>query len=131
MTLNKDQILEASDLTFEEVQVPEWNGAVKVRTMTGTDRDLWEQSMVEVAADGSRKPDMTNMRAKLVALTVVDDDGNLVFSMADVPMIARKAASALERVFDVAQRINGLGTKAEDDAVKNSNAGPSESSISA
>lgn len=131
MILSKDQILEANDLTSEEVQVAEWGGSVKVRTMTGSDRDAFEQSMVIVGHDGSRKPDMSNMRAKLVALTVVDDSGNLLFVPADIPMLAKKSAAALERVFDVAQRINGLGVKAEDAAEKNSAADLSENSISA
>ena len=130
MTLSKDQILEADDLQSEEVQVAEWGGSVKVRTMTGADRDAFEQSMVIVGADGNRRPDMTNMRAKLVALTVVDDAGNLLFVPADIPMLARKSAAALERVFDAAQRINGLGVKAEDAAEKNSAADLNESSIS-
>lgn len=130
MTLSKDQILEANDLTSEEVQVAEWGGSVKVRTMTGADRDAFEQSMVVVGSDGTRRPDMTNMRAKLVALTCIDDSGNLLFVPADIPMLAKKSAAALERVFDVAQRINGLGAKAEDAAEKNSSADLSESSTS-
>ena len=131
MMLSKDQILEANDLVSEEVQVPEWGGSVKVRTMTGADRDAFEQSMVSIGDDGSRRPEMSNMRAKLVALTLVDDSGNLLFSAADMPMLAKKSAAALERVFDAAQRINGLGVKAEDAAEKNSAADLNGSSISA
>ena len=123
MTLTKDQILEANDLQSESVTVPEWGGDVLVRTMTGADRDAFEASMITTLPDGTRKPNMTNMRAKLVALTVVDQAGNRVFDVSDVDRLSLKSASALERVFNAAQRINGLGAQAEETAAKNSVAG--------
>jgi hypothetical protein len=119
MTLTKDQILEAADLKSEAVEVPEWGGSVLVRTMTGADRDAFETSMVIVAADGTRRPDLTNLRAKLVALTVVDEANNRLFDVADIPRLALKSAAALERVFDAAQRINGIGAVAQDAVLKN------------
>jgi hypothetical protein len=119
MNLTRDQILEVADLRSEAVDVPEWGGSVLVRTMTGFDRDAFESSMMTVASDGSRKPDMTNLRAKLVALTLVDEANSRLFDVADIPRLALKSAAALERVFDVAQRINGIGAVAQDAAVKN------------
>ena len=131
MILNKTQILEALDLKSEAVDVPEWNGSVLVRTMTGADRDAFEASLIVTQLDGTRKPNMTNMRAKLVALTVVDEAGALVFDVTDVDRLSLKSASALERVFTVAQRINGLGAAADEVAAKNSMADPSAGSTSA
>lgn len=131
MILNKDQILEANDLKTETVDVLEWGGSVLVRSLTGTDRDAFEASMITVSPDGTRKPNMNNMRAKLVALTVVDEAGRLVFDVSDVDRLARKSAAALERVFMAAQRINGIGVDAQEDIAKNSNAGLSASSTSA
>ena len=131
MMLTKDQILEANDLRTETVHVPEWGGSVLVRSLTGTDRDAFEASMITVLPDGTRKPNMSNMRAKLVALTVVDEAGSLVFDVSDVDRLARKSAAALECVFVTAQRINGIGVDAQEDIAKNSNAGLSASSTSA
>ena len=131
MMLTRDQILEAPDLKTEAVQVPEWGGSVLVRSMNGADRDAFEASMITTLPDGTRKPDMANMRAKLVALTVVDEAGNRLFDITDVARLALKSASALERVFNAGQRLNGIGPVSEDDAVKNSAAGLSESSTSA
>lgn len=119
MALTKDQILEADDLHSVQVEVPEWGGTVFVRSMTGADRDAFETSMVSVNPDGSRSPDMRNLRSKLVALTLVDEAGNRLFDVADIPRLALKSSAALERVFEAAQRLNGLGAKAEEDAVKN------------
>ena len=129
--LTKDQILECNDLKSEAVDVPEWGGQVLVRTMTGADRDQFEASMMEALPDGTRRPDLTNLRTKLVALTLVDEAGNRLFEPQDVVRLAMKSAAALERVFTVAQRINGMGAQAEDDAVKNSLADLSGASPSA
>lgn len=131
MTLTKDQILEASDLKTEAVDVPEWGGSVNVRTMTGTDRDAFENSLVSLDAEGKAVQNLENMRVKLLVVTLVDDNGNRLFDSADIAMLGRKSTAAIERVYDVAARLNGIGAKAEADAAKNSEAAPSGDSTSA
>lgn len=131
MALTRDQILEASDLKTEEVEVPEWGGTVRVRTLTGADRDAFEASLVTTSPDGTRKPNLSNMRTKLVALTVVDDAGSRIFDVSDVDRLASKSAAAINRVYEAAERINGIGAKQEAEAVKNSEAAPSGASTSA
>ena len=116
--LSKAEILAAADLATEVVEVPEWGGSVTVRTMTGADRDAFEAALVRVV-DGKREPDLTNMRAKLVALTVVDEAGERLFDAADVDALARKSAAALDRVAAAAQRINGIGAEAAEETAKN------------
>lgn len=131
MTLNRDQILESNDLTSEPVEVPEWGGGVLVRTMTGTDRDAFEDSLFSVDASGKASRDVSNLAVKLLTMTIVDDAGNRLFAPTDVAMLGRKSAAAIARVYAVASRLNGIGAKAEDDAVKNSVAAPSGDSTSA
>jgi hypothetical protein len=130
MALTRDQILEANDLKTEEVQVAEWGGSVFVRTMTGTDRDSFEDSLVTTLPDGSRRANIGNMRAKLVAMTIVDEAGNRLFDASDIDRLALKSAAALKRVYDAAQRLNGIGQEAEEAAVKNSEAAQSGASTS-
>lgn len=103
MGLTRDQILEANDLQKESVEVPEWGGSVLVATMSGRARDAWEQSLV-----AGKGVNMENIRARLVAFTVVDDQGNRMFSDGDVDALGRKSGAALDRVVDVARRLNKL-----------------------
>jgi len=117
--LSKGAIVGVQDLKTEAVDVPEWGGAVSVRTMTGADRDAFENSLVTIAADGTRKPDMVNMRAKLVALTLVDEAGAPMFTLKELDLLAAKSAAALDRIFQVAQRLNGLGLAGVEAAEKN------------
>jgi len=110
--LTREAILAADDLKREEVQVPEWGGAVCVTTMTGAGRDAWEQSLV--GAKGA--VNITNVRARLVAYTVVDAEGQRLFTDADAEALGRKSAAALDRCAKVAQRLNGLNDTALEDA---------------
>jgi len=107
--LTRDAILAASDLTTETVSVQEWGGEVIVGTRSGAARDEGEQSIITRRSNGKTEPNLANIRARLVAATVVDSAGERLFSAGDVEALGRKSSAALERVCKVAQRLNGLG----------------------
>jgi hypothetical protein len=117
--LSRELILEASDLTQAQVDVPEWGGFVKLRMMTGLERSVFEQSMVTVKVDGTREQDLTHVRVNLVALTAIDEAGNLLFSKDDVARLGTKSSKALNRVFEASTELNALGDTAVKNAVKN------------
>jgi hypothetical protein len=110
--LTKEQILGADDRRTEDVEVPEWGGTVRVRALSGRERDAYEAGIVQVRGDGSRNVTLENIRSRLVSLTVVDESGERIFSDGDVKALGEKSAAALERVFDVARKLSGLS---EDD----------------
>ena len=127
--LSKTAILAAQDLQTEELEVPEWGGAVRVRSFTGRERDAFEASMVR--GDGrDRKVDLTNMRARLVGLTVIDEAGQRLFTDEEVDLLGAKSGAALDRVFAVAQKLNGLSGADVEELSKNSSGVPSAVSIS-
>lgn len=107
MLLNKDQILKADDLPAEDVDVPEWGGTVRVRGLTGRQRIDYEASMA-VMRDGQLVPDVENSMAKLAARTIVDEDGQTIFTVQDANALGEKSSAALARVFDVAARLSGM-----------------------
>jgi hypothetical protein len=73
---------------------------------------------------------LKNIRAKLVALTVVDEEGNRIFSDSDASALGKKSAAALDRVFEVAQRLSGLRPEDVEELSKNFGSDQSEDSIS-
>ena len=83
--LTREQILQCDDLPKETVKVPEWGGEVQVRTMTGTDRDAFEASLI------GKEGRLENVRARLVSLAVCDESGNRLFGDADVAALGAKA----------------------------------------
>jgi hypothetical protein len=117
--LSKKDILAAVDIKTETVSVPEWGGEVLVQGMTGTQRDAFEASIVHLEGKKAAA-DLANIRAKLVALSVVDEEGDLLFDESDVEALGEKSAVALQRVFEVAQRLSGLTQADVEELAKNS-----------
>jgi len=113
--LTRDSILQADDLPKESVDVPEWGGQVWVRTLSGTERDAFEQSMV----NKKNKPNMDNVRARFAVLTICDEAGDRLFKAADADELGKKSAAALDRVFAVAQRLNGFSDQDQKDIAGN------------
>ncbi len=117
--LTKEKILSASDRVAEIVKVQEWGGEVMVGIMTGEQRDIWEAHLIR-----DKKPDekinSQNLRALLCAMTIQDEQGNLIFSSNDIEALGNKSAVALERVFRVARRLNKLNASDIEELTKNS-----------
>jgi len=108
--LSKDQILAAEDLVTEDVEVPEWGGTVRVRMMTGAERDSFEDSLTQTKGKNV-KTNLANLRARLVARTVVDEAGKRMFTDAEAGVLGQKSAAALDRVFEAARKLNGMTEK--------------------
>ncbi len=106
--LNRNQILAAQDIKTQTVSVPEWGGDVIVKTMSGTERDAFEMSILQERGDDEKK-NVANYRSRLLVKCLVDDNGNPVFSDADIAELGAKSAVAMDRILTVAQRLNGLG----------------------
>jgi len=108
--LTRGAIQQAQDLQQEIVPVPEWGGDVIVRGLTGAERDAFEGDII--SQNGKNMSlNTANMRAKLVARSVIDEMGKRLFSDDDIQMLGTKSAVALQRIFDVAQRLSGMSEK--------------------
>ena len=109
-SLTAKEILAASDIQIELVNVPEWGGDVYVKSMTGAERDQYEAAMVTSKKPGeARVIDMSDLRAKLCSMTICDEGGKRLFDERDVRNLTKKSAAALQRIFKVAQRLSGIG----------------------
>ncbi|MFH8405578.1 hypothetical protein ACH4FX_12495 [Streptomyces sp. NPDC018019] len=127
--LSRDDILKADDLKTEDVPVPEWGGTVRLKMLTGTERDAFEASMVETRG-GKQKQNMTNFRARMIALCVIDGEGAKLFNAADVKLLGAKSSAALGRVFDKCQEMNGFSDSDVEELTEGFGDGPSEDSTS-
>jgi hypothetical protein len=123
--LTKDQILKADDIKTEKVEVPEWGGDVHIKTMTGTERDAFEQSIIS-----GQKTNLANIRAKLCARVIRDGNGKRLFTDADVAALGKKSAKALDRIFAKAQTLNGITAEDVEGLAKNSGTDLNEDSTS-
>lgn len=104
--LTKAAILAAADFKTIDCEVPEWGGTVRLRGMSGAERDAWEAEVMDAREAG--KLNYTNFRARLVARCLIDEQGQRLFTDSDIEALGRKSALALMRVFEAAQKLNGL-----------------------
>lgn len=114
--LNREQILAAKDLPFQDVEVPEWGGTVRVRTMTAAEgMEFWK--LIEAkSGDGAAQQEF--LREKTLIMTIVDDSGKRIFTVDDIDALRGKYPEVLNRLFKVAAELNGMKTAEKDDPLE-------------
>jgi len=123
--MNAKEILEFNDSRIEPVAVPEWNTTVYVRSITAKEQDAWSAETVR-----QKKENRENFQASFLVLCVCDESGALLFSRSDAEALGNKSAGALNRIFNVASRLNGLSSDDVKALEKNSVTPQDEDSIS-
>lgn len=122
VSLNKAAILSAGDYKLDKVHVPEWGGDVYIKTITGLERDHFE--------DGYAEQKMKNFRSRFLVLTLCDEKGERLFTDAEVDEIGKKSSLVLNRLFDKAWSLNALTNEAVEDLGNDSTVDPSDGSTS-
>jgi len=124
--LTADDIFQADDLPRERIEVPEWGGHIYIRTMTGAERDSWEESILKmnVRTVNGKSVQQTevirkNARANLVSRVCCDESGTSLFSPDQATELGRKSSAALDRCWEVAQRLNHLSDDDIEELTKN------------
>lgn len=129
--LNAAEILAKDDAHFEDVEVPEWGGTVRIRSLTADERDAFDESITKLVGSGkyqTRELVMKGIRAKLVARSLINDKGERLFTDAQVEALGKKNATVLDRLFAVAQRVSALSKEEVDKMAGKSEPAPSSSS---
>lgn len=102
MALTREQIERADDAKIIKAQA--WGNEVCVRLMTVGDRDSYELLLVE--SGGKAPPDF---RSELVARTLCDEKGNLLFPGDEgVKEIKKRSADEIHKLWLVAMKHNAL-----------------------
>ena len=129
--LKRAQILNVNDARQERIHVEEWDGDVIIKSMTGIERDNWEVAISDQKKEAKDKDGVKqNIRANLVALVLIDNQGKLLFTPEDVEALGRKSAKALDRIYSVAAAMSGITDADLEELVKNSSETVSDDSPS-
>jgi len=120
--LSRDAIKKAQDWKLEKVEVPEWGGDVYLKTLSGTERDLFE--------DGYADQKMKNFRARFLALSLCDDNGERLYGDDEASELGTKSSVVLNRLFDKAWALNAFRTEDVDALGNDSPSDPSDDSTS-
>ena len=101
MALTKDAILGAEDSNVTAVSVPEWQGEVSLRVISGTARAQLEAMMSRRQKDNGSDT-LEGVRGWLLVRSICDETGDLVFDQDDADALEAKSAIVIDRLFDAA-----------------------------
>lgn len=123
MALSKKAILAAKDTKLEgPIAVPEWGGDVFVRTISGVERDQFE--------DAYSEQKMKAFRVRFLVMTLADENGERLFGDADIDALGDKSSVVINRLFDKAWQHNAFTDSAVETLGNDSPTALSESSTS-
>ena len=105
--LSRDQILTADDIETREVDVPEWGGTVRLKSLTGRERDAFEASN-RILRGKEFVPNPVDIRARLVIRALVDETGNRLFKDTEAGALGAKSGAVLDRLYDIVAEMSGM-----------------------
>jgi hypothetical protein len=116
--LTREDILNANDRRTEVEDMPEWGGQIKLRALSGSERDHYLRTLYTMKPNGSGGMEIASVsvegsQARLVSMSAIDEAGERLFSEADVVALGEKDGAALSRVATKASKLSGLATTLE------------------
>ena len=109
--LTAEQILSADDFRYAEVDVPEWGGTVRVRTMSAKQRDALNRMFKDRGEVESTE--------FMLLMCVVDENGNRVFTREHLDMLKEKSVAPINRIVKAISDLMGTSSDAVESAEKN------------
>lgn len=121
--LNRDGLLKKQALKVEKVELDN-EEHVFIKQMSGKARDRFEQSLSKIVKkkDGSTEYErlLDDFRAKLACCTLCDEDGSLLLTMDDAPLLSENMSAArLELIVNKAQEMNKISQEDKENLTKN------------
>ncbi|NOZ27960.1 MAG: hypothetical protein GXP39_07910 [Chloroflexi bacterium] len=105
--LSVEQVLEAPDLEERVIEVPEWGGAVRIRSFSkATQQELRKKATVKGEIDGDR------LEMLMFIHGVVDP----AFTEEHYELLRKKSAGAIDRVLRAILELSGLTREAVEEA---------------
>jgi hypothetical protein len=93
--------------SYVYVDVPEWGGVFCVQSMTGDERDEFEQGL----SDRKGRTTLKSFRAKLVAASLVESEENpvlLITNGYETTELGKGPVAPLQKIYNVATALNGM-----------------------
>ena len=87
---NAQEIIAAEDFRFVDVEVPEWGGTVRIRSLSAKQRDTLAR---KIKSDGEAEAS-----EMMVVMCVVDENGQRVFEFKDIERLKAKSTVPIARI---------------------------------
>jgi Phage tail assembly chaperone, TAC len=126
--ISKQQIQNSNDRVIKRVLVPEWSNGdaeayVVVRSMTVKERagyeQYWNDTYPDREKESGAKPATSEVVARMIVYTVVDDAGEPLFTVEDIPSFNDRNSAVLTRLWNAAIELNGVNAQKVQEAKAN------------
>ena len=108
MALTRDQIKAIQDIVFEEVEVPQWNDTVWVRSLTAEEQGMFKNSMLDQKGKNAKVTfNLSTIKAVRMG-ACKDQTGEPLFQKADEEWLRKKNSGAVQVLFNAISRLSGL-----------------------
>lgn len=115
--LTREAILGAQDRPPKRVWVPEWQGHVWIRTLSGIESERYNYWINENRKPGGPLP--SGWMARICQMGLVDQHGNQLFTEADIDALMTRSATVILRLVNKINDESGIGDEAEGKLEKN------------
>lgn len=115
--LTKDDIISADDFEIRIVEVPEWKGTVRLKSLSGKEYESYVSTVQQRSKN--EKVDVKNLRALLLSMCLVDFDNNPTFTANDLEALTSKNTKVLDMLFQIVQEMNAMEKDVEEELRKN------------
>jgi hypothetical protein len=109
--LTRQDCLAANDLSLKEYEVKAWDGVVYLKKMTAKDQIDFEEM--------TQGKDKKNILTKLLVMCVSDEQGNKLFTEADIDALNNKSAAAVMEISNAILEANYMTNDDIEDLSKN------------
>ena len=104
MALDRAAIIGMAKPRIVTIFVPEWGGDVCLREITAGQRDQWDAWQIE--NEGAAR--YANIRARLLVLTICDEQGARLFADNDIAVVSGLPAMSIDKLWDASCKLVGL-----------------------
>ena len=117
--VTREQLIAKSKRRYQEFEIPDF-GKIRIRSLTERERSNYEADIMGSKGE-FRKTKLVQARRRLIALTVVDANGNLLLDQpGDVKALEEQDGAITDAIFDQAMVHCGLRENDIEILVKNS-----------
>lgn len=118
--LTKEHILASHDLKTRDIEVSEWGGTIRVSQISAADRIALQMMALDDKGKPRTPEEATRlMTIGLLTMSIVDESGVPLFTRDDIVALGKKNSDAIDKVFSVADEINGISTQMTEKLRKN------------
>lgn len=98
---NSEEILSKDDFTYEEFEVPEWGGTLRLRSLSGAQRTI-------VISLTNKRRDGDGLFERLIIMSAVDDVGKSIFRDDHLDALKARNAAVTQAIGKKILEISGL-----------------------